>query len=213
VIDPDPDAKDDFGELVSRFVETRVGGPEHDEDVDFWCEAIYAGLFVASFRLLPYWCREPLSDDLAEERIGTLIADVECHAKPWIDSRLSDWARNKSGLSIQFDSANFISARISTYTNVALEAVEARGYNTRTAATHAIAACLSQLEAHRRLRQIIEDAEMKRRNWLTRIFRPIRRKFPNNARSQGETTQAVLRVVNMSEEFWDELDQTIRDIS
>jgi len=131
-----PGKIEDLGSIVSRFVEARVDRAQPDE-VDLWCEAVYASLFSVAFEVVIRLSSAKGSLDALERETNTVIETTCGHAAPWVNARLTEDTRRSVGASVQWNIAPEMRNRMLQYFNVAYDAIGDRGYEPQVARSHA----------------------------------------------------------------------------
>lgn len=127
---------DDLGQLVSAFVEERVGGPAQEER-DLWFEAVCASLFSVGFSVLVRLKDIGQSPEALQQTTRSLVDFITTHAAAWVNARLSD-ERAPSGLPpIVCEMSALIRDRLVAYFNEAILAMADRGYAIDAARSHA----------------------------------------------------------------------------
>jgi hypothetical protein len=133
-----------LGETISRFVEERIGGPQNDEEMDFWCELVYAALFSVAFDVLIRLSTVKGSADKLEHETNVICHATAEHASSWVSSRLSQCGSDSGGPRITWSNLSpEIRARMLTYFREAFIAWGDRGYDREVARSHSCYAVLS----------------------------------------------------------------------
>jgi hypothetical protein len=124
----------DLGDIVSQFVEERVDGPREDE-IDLWCEAVYAGLFSAAFQVLVSLKEAKGSREALEQQLKSMIESTAQHASVWINARLTTTL--PTGQRIEFNLYFRDSEMLVLYFNEALSVITEGGYKLEVGRSHA----------------------------------------------------------------------------
>lgn len=134
---------EDLGNIVSQFVEERVDGP-HPEEVDLWCEEVYAALFSVAFEIVARLSSARGSPEELERETKAIVEATCAQAAPWINARLTEDSRQSIGMPVQWDTAPEMRNRMLQYFKVAYSAMDDRGYEKAVARSHACFVILSE---------------------------------------------------------------------
>lgn len=136
---------DTLGELVSLFVLERTSKPRPHE-MDLWLESVYAYLFSVAWEVIFLVSNARKAPSCLESEINTLIADLANHAQYWIDGCLEEATKQIHGAPrIHFElGTDMIRSRLNSYFDIALDAVDQRGYSLSLARSHSCWVILTQ---------------------------------------------------------------------
>jgi hypothetical protein len=144
---------EDIGEFVSSFIESHIADANKNE-LELWCEAVYAGLFTVAFEILIRTRESQSSAPIFENEIKNIIESTTENAAPWINIQLGDKIPYSLGIRAHTDISPKLNKRLRSYFNEALNTTSSHGDRLDNVRSHVCFAILTRVISETNLKGI-----------------------------------------------------------
>jgi hypothetical protein len=133
----------EMANLISAFVEERVDEPRKEE-VDLWCEAIYAALFSVAFEIQMALISQSKSSNQFDSELNNLVGAITQAASLWMESKIKKSWGLIERFRMSVDVSAHLKERLVMYFDEAFSVIENRDYDFEQARSHAVFGISSQ---------------------------------------------------------------------